>query len=98
MLTVTNLFTNIQTYYSYTNTQNSDYVDLTISTTKLTNWINAIKDYKKGITVDYDPTFTSDDNPNYAIKTLNLYTYQGGNVPTGSKDVWVWDSSLCGAN
>lgn len=48
-----------------------------------------------GIYVDTDPVITSSDNPNYAITQLNLYTYTGGGVPTGSADVWVWDKTNC---
>lgn len=45
--------------------------------------------------MDTDPSITSNNNPNYAIGQLNLYTYQGGGVATGSKDVWVWDKANC---
>jgi hypothetical protein len=48
-----------------------------------------------GINIDTDPIITSDDNPNYAIKQLNKYTYTGGGMPTGSMDVWVWDKTNC---
>ena len=95
MATVTQLFTNIQTYYDYTNPVSKNYVNPAISIGKISGWMNAINQYKLGIYVDYDSGATSDDNPNYAISSLNLYTYQGGGVPTGSKDVWVWDKTNC---
>jgi len=95
MDTVTSLFTNIQTYQDYTNTLSTNYVNLAISTGKISGWMNAINNYKKGVYVDTNPAITSSDNPNYAIGQLNLYTYQGGGVATGSKDVWVWDSANC---
>lgn len=95
METVTALFTNIQTYQDYTNTLSTNYVNLAISTGKISGWMSAINNYKKGVYVDTDPAITSSDNPNYAIGQLNLYTYQGGGVATGSKDVWVWDKTNC---
>lgn len=57
--------------------------------------MNAISNYKLGVYIDTDPAITSNNNPNYAINQLNLYTYQGGGVTTGSKDVWVWDKTNC---
>jgi len=57
--------------------------------------MTTINNYKLGVYVDCSPTVTSDDNPNHAIASLNLYTYQGGGVATGSKDVWVWDKQNC---
>lgn len=95
METVTTLFTNIQTYYDYTNSISTNYVNTGISTGKISGWMTAVNNYKLGIYVDTDPAITSSDNPNYAIKQLNLYTYQGGGVATGSKDVWVWDKLNC---
>lgn len=95
METVTNLFTNIQTYQDYTNTLSTNYVNLAISTGKISGWMSAVNNYKKGVYIDTNPAITSSDNPNYAISQLNLYTYQGGGVATGSKDVWVWDKANC---
>lgn len=95
METVSNLFTNIQTYYDYTNSISTNYINTGISTGKISGWRNAVNKYKLGIYVDTDPVITSNDNPNYAINQLNLYTYQGGGVATGSKDVWVWDKLNC---
>lgn len=95
METVSNLFTNIQTYYDYTNAISTNYINTAISTGKISGWVNAVNKYKLGIYVDTDPVITSSDNPNYAISQLNLYTYQGGGVATGSKDIWVWDKINC---
>ncbi len=95
MATVTQLFTNIQTYYDYTSPVSKNYINPAISISKISGWMNSINKYKLGIFVDYDTSVTNDDNPNYAISSLNLYTYQGGGVPTGSKDVWVWDKTNC---
>jgi hypothetical protein len=57
--------------------------------------MGAIENYRLGVYVDSDPAITSSNNPNYAINQLNLYSYTGGGVPTGSSDVWVWDKANC---
>ena len=98
MQTVIKLFTDIQTYYDYTNSASANYVNLNIASSSITGWGTAINNYRTGLYVDTDPSITSNDNPNYAINQLNLYTYQGGGVPTGSKDVWVWDKTNCSSN
>jgi hypothetical protein len=95
MGTVEQLFTNIQTYNDYTNVVSQNYVNLAISSNKITGWVNAMENYRLGIYIDSDVAITSSDNPNFAINQLNLYTYTGGGVPTGSKDVWVWDKANC---
>jgi hypothetical protein len=51
--------------------------------------------YRDGIYVDYNETVTTDDNPNYAINKLNLYTKGGAGVPVCAKDRWVFDSTNC---
>ena len=48
METVTNLFTNIQKYYDYTNTVSTNYINPSISTGKISGWITAIQNYKLG--------------------------------------------------
>ena len=42
MKTVTDLFTNIRTYYDYEDTNSANFVDKTISTTKMSGWIDAM--------------------------------------------------------
>ena len=95
MNTVTSLFTNIQNYFDYTNPLSQNYVNTATSVGKISGWINAVSNYKLGVYIDTNPSITSNDNPNYAITQLNLYTYQGGGVATGSKDIWVWDRANC---
>jgi hypothetical protein len=95
MDTVESLFTNIQTYIDYTTAASTDYVNLAISTSKITGWISTMENYRLGIFVDSNPVITSSDNPNYAISQLNTYTYTGSGVATGSKDVWVFDKANC---
>ena len=75
MQTVTDLFTNIQTYYDKTNTVSTNYINLAISTGRISGWVAAVNNYKLGVYVDTDPVIQNNDNPNYAIQQLNLYTY-----------------------
>jgi len=57
--------------------------------------MHTIENYKNGAYVDYNETITTDDNPNYAINKLNLYTKGGAGVPVCAKDRWVYDKSNC---
>lgn len=59
MKTVTNLFTNIQTYFDYQDSSSINYIDPTFSTTKIQNWINAMQKYKLGIYIDSNPSLTT---------------------------------------
>lgn len=93
MGTVTNLFELIKKYYDYENQMSTSYIDKKISTGKIASWMLTVQNYKKGIYIDYDPTVTTDDNPNYSINRLNSYTK--GGIPTCSKDRWVFDKSNC---
>ncbi len=95
MGTVTSLFELIQTYYDYENELSTSYIDKNISTGKITNWMTAIQNYKLGVFADYDEAITTDDNPNYAVNRLNLYTKGGGGVSVCAKDRWVFDKTNC---
>ena len=57
--------------------------------------MTTLEKYRDGIYVDYNETVTTDDNPNYAINKLNLYTKGGAGVPVCAKDRWVFDSTNC---
>lgn len=57
--------------------------------------MTTMEKYRDGIYVDYNETVTTDDNPNYAINKLNLYTKGGAGVPVCAKDRWVFDSTNC---
>ena len=48
-----------------------------------------------GIFVDSNPIQTNEDNPNYSLEQLNLYSNTGGGVPTCTKDRWVFDIANC---
>ena len=90
MRTVTEVFTNIQAYYDYDNPSSVNYVDLDISTSRISGWVSAIEKYRLGAYIDARPEETNDDNLNYAINVLNGFS----NPSSGgcSKDKWVFDS------
>lgn len=52
MKTVTDLFTNITSYFDYDNPSSSNYIDLAISTVKIQGWITAMENYRLGVYVD----------------------------------------------
>jgi len=94
MLTVTNVFTNIQTYFDYQHSASVNYINPSASTSKIQGWIDAMGKYKLGIYVDSDPLLTTLDNPNYALDQLNLYSNK---VPHTicPRDIWIFDKSNC---
>lgn len=55
MRTVTDLFTNISTYFDYDNPSSTSYIDLSISTSKLNTWLTEIEKYRLGINIDSRP-------------------------------------------
>ncbi len=67
MSTVTDVFTNIQTYYDYENSQSANYIDKTASVTKIQSWIDTMEKYRIGVYKDSDSALTTDDNPLYAL-------------------------------
>lgn len=93
--TLENLFVNINTYNDYTNGASQSYVNTQFSINTISKWVTAIQNYKLGIYVDSNPTQTNEDNPNYALAQINLYSNTGGGVPTCSKDRWVFDRANC---
>ena len=95
MGTVTDLFSLIQTYFDYENELSTNYIDKNISTGKILNWLSTVTNYQQGVYIDYDETVSTDDNPNYAIKSLDLYTKGGAGVPVCAKDRWVFDKTNC---
>jgi hypothetical protein len=54
-----------------------------------------MSNYKQGIFKDSPENQLNNDNPNYAIKQLNLFTNGGGGVPTCATDVWTFDATNC---
>jgi hypothetical protein len=54
-----------------------------------------MSNYKQGIYKDSPDNQLNNDNPNYAITQLNLFTNGGGGVPTCATDVWTFDATNC---
>lgn len=54
-----------------------------------------IQNYRDGVFVDFNESITTDDNPNYALNKMNLYTKGGAGVPVCAKDRWVFDKTNC---
>ena len=67
-------------------------MNLDISTSQISGWVNAMEKYKLGIYIDSDSIITNNDNPNYALSQLNKYTYDVTTIP---RDIWVWDKVNC---
>ena len=61
---------------------NAQYVDLSVSTTKIINWMNTMNQYGLGIYIDSDSTVTTEDNPNVALANFNLITYTSNSTLT----------------
>lgn len=99
MATVTNLFSNIQTFYNMQDSTTTVYVDKTISTSKIQGWMYAMGNYSQGIYVDWDPAETSENNPNVSLSQLNVYSNGLTNsIPTCTLDYWVFDKINCTHN
>jgi hypothetical protein len=99
MATVTDVFTNIQTYYDYENPTSVKHIDKEKSVTKIQGWIDAMEQYRLGIYIDSNPSLTTDDNPVFALSTFNKntkYFYPNGTRnPNCPRDIWVFDKSNC---
>lgn len=95
MGTVTKLFELIKDYYDYENQRSTNYVDKNIPISKISNWMLTIKNYRDGVYLDFNESITTDDNPNFALNKMNLYTKGGAGVPVCAKDRWVFDRTNC---
>ncbi len=71
MQTVTQVFTNIQTYYDYENPTSVRYINKDFSINKIQGWITAMQKYRNGIYVDSGPSLIGDDDPQIALSKLN---------------------------
>jgi len=100
MQTVSNLFSQITTFLNMMNNSNANYVDTTVSPTKINAWINVMGKYQSGIYIDADPALTTEDNPYVALKGLNKYSNNGtgGVPPCCTNDYWVFDNTNCTFN
>ena len=97
MTTVSNLFTNINTFNDYQDSTSSNYVDEAISRQKILDWNETVNNYRLGITKDVDPLLSTDDSPTVALTKMNQYSneYTGASFPHCSKDHWVFDVADC---
>ena len=99
MATVTDVFTNIQTYYDYENPTSIKFIDKEKSVSRIQGWIDAMEQYRVGIYVDSNPSLTTDDNPQFALASFNKktkYFYPNGTRnPNCPRDVWVFDKANC---
>jgi hypothetical protein len=95
--TVSQLYSEINTYLNMRDSSNAAYVDLSYSPNKITGWINAVDKYRLGIYEDASAGLTTEDSPYIAIQGMNKYTNNGtgGVVPTCTFDYWVFDSTNC---
>jgi hypothetical protein len=77
---------------------NTQYVDLTASTSKILGWMNAMNQYAYGIYLDADPGVVTEDNPYVSIANMNLHTLMYNSTSTENvcaNDLWVFDSTNC---
>jgi hypothetical protein len=52
MRTVTDVFTNITTYFDQDSPTSSNYINLNLSTGKISGWIAAMENYRLGVFID----------------------------------------------
>jgi len=62
MTTVSNLFTNINTFNDYDDSTSPNYVDTSLSSQKILDWNTSINNYRLGITKDTNPLISNNDN------------------------------------
>jgi hypothetical protein len=93
--TISNLFTQIDTYNHMTNSTNVNYVDLTNSLSRINAWITTVANYRDGKFYDAITTDTTNANPFVAINTLNGYTINATGGQNCTQDYWVYDALNC---
>lgn len=71
MGTVSNIFTNINTFNNYENSTNTNYVNEQLSRQKILTWNTTVNNYRLGITKDVDPLLSTDDSPTVALGKMN---------------------------
>lgn len=98
MNTVSSLFENTQTLLNMQTSGNTEYIDLTVSTSKILGWMNAMNQYAFGVYYDANPSDPSEDNPYVAIAHMNLLTLMYNTTSPNNvcaNDLWVFDSTNC---
>lgn len=76
---------------------NTIYVDKTIASTKVLNWMNQMTNYSLGVYVDSNSSDTSQNNSVVALAHMNLRTNinSTGVNTTCARDFWVFDPTNC---
>ncbi len=100
MNTVSNLFTNINTFKNLNDPTHASYINQTISTQKISTWLATLEQYKVGIIKDVDVNLTTDANAVNALNKLNQYTLRTAAnaadvIQRCSRDRWVYDVGDC---
>ena len=99
MQTVSDLFTNIQTYYDYNDPTNVKYINASLSTAKIESWIYTMEQYRLGVYIDANPSLTTYDNANYVLTKFNqiVQNKNSNNISDSNcpRDVWVFDVANC---
>ena len=97
MLTVSNIFTNINKFNDYDDSTSNNYIDVSLSSQKILDWNTTINNYRLGVLKDVNNLVSNDDNPLIALAKMNSYSneYAGATFPHCSKDRWVYDVSDC---
>jgi hypothetical protein len=96
-MTVSQLYSEIETFINMRDSSKTQYIDMTYSTNKISSWMTAMDQYKLGIYVDANSGLTTEDNPQIALAGMNKYTNNGtsGSPPSCTNDFWVFDSTNC---
>jgi hypothetical protein len=77
---------------------NAQYVDLTVSTSKILSWMAAMNKYGTGIYIDNLTSVLNESNPYISLNNMNLRTlsYNSTGVTTiCANDLWVFDATNC---
>ena len=59
MTTVSDLFTNTQTFLDMQTVGNTKYINLDVASTHISGWMSAMNEYNIGVYVDADPAITT---------------------------------------
>lgn len=100
MKSVSDVFTNSQTFLNMQTAGNSLYVDTSIAPTKIMDWTASVNSYGLGIPYDAYPADNSEGNPFVSLANLNLRTNKNstGVNTTCANDHWVFDVANCTNN
>lgn len=100
MNTVSKLFINIDLFKQYNDVNNAKYVNQTISSEKINNWLAQLQKRRIGKTKDVDSSLATSANAMVALQVFNGFTQWTTNTPPDgidrcSRDRWVYDTADC---